>query len=113
MKIDTNKDSIPRWRFWGYCVVNAICIACTAGKFANYAGAPDCYEQERVVPDNKDITATISVIAAMVVLVSVLSFTYYHRATIFGNSSDNEENDIEEVVKTKSESTELTAANRA
>jgi hypothetical protein len=44
VKIDTNNDSIPRWRFWGYCVVNAICIACTAGKFANYAGklSSDC-----------------------------------------------------------------------
>jgi len=62
------------------------CISCPPNKYANFVGTPDCYEQEREVPDNKDITATISVMAAMAVLVSILSFTYWHRDAIFGVS---------------------------
>jgi len=64
------------------------CLACAPGKFANSVGTPSCYEPERAVPDNKDITATISVIVAMLVLVSLLGFTYYHRDTIFGVRSE-------------------------
>jgi len=67
------------------------CLACSPGTYANFVGTPSCYEQERKVPDNKDITATISVMVAMFVLVSLLGFTYYYRDTIFGAHSETTE----------------------
>jgi hypothetical protein len=80
------------------------CIACEPGKVANFVGTPACYEEERDVPDNKDITATISVMAAMAVLVVMLGFTYYHREAIFG-VSESDGGDVP--------SKEMTIANRA
>lgn len=81
------------------------CVACPSGKYANFVGTPKCYEQERAVPDEKDITATISVMAAMAVLVTLLGFTYYHRDTIFGSS----ETEMDEVSQQK----DVSLANRA
>jgi hypothetical protein len=69
------------------------CVACPPDKYAQFVGTPQCYEQEREVPDNKDITATISVMAAMAVLVTILGFTYWHRDTIFGTSSHESESE--------------------
>jgi hypothetical protein len=73
------------------------CVACAPGTYANFVGTTSCYEVERTVPDSKDITSTISIMVAMFVLVALIVFTYYHRATIFGTTAVEE---VEAAAKT-------------
>lgn len=57
------------------------CIACAPGKYAVNVGSAACGERD--TPESRDITATVGVAVAMVVLMTLLGFTYYYRHTIF------------------------------